>query len=64
VLMHCLGDGNFVVRLLRDDGGLVGYLANQANGACGSLSQQVPVNGNYLVAVDSSGPWTISVQQP
>jgi hypothetical protein len=61
--MHYLGDGNFVVRLLRDDGSLVGYLANQVSNAwAGTSVQQIPATGNYVVAVDSAGPWTIMVQ--
>jgi hypothetical protein len=62
--VHYYGNGVSVVRLLRDDGSLVGYLGNQVNGAwVGQVNEQLAA-GNYLLAVDASGPWTVNVSQP
>ena len=58
------GNGSSVFRLLRDDGSLVAFLGNQVIGAwAGNVNEQL-APGNYLLAVDSSGPWTVGITQP
>jgi len=56
------GPANFIVTLLDGTGQPVGLLANTIGAYKGSQFQNVPVSGNYVLQVQASGPWTMTLQ--
>ena len=64
VSLQYTGQENFIVHLLADDGEQVGgSLANEIGAWNGTVALHVDTPGNYIVAVDSSGPWSIMISQ-
>lgn len=61
--MHHVGDSNFAVVLLDSHGGRHGLLANDIGNFNGSKAESVQ-DGDYLLDVTASGPWTITIGEP
>ena len=59
------GEGNFIVKLLDEDGAPVGgAIANEAGSFEGSNAAQTKAAGQHVLDVQARGPWTITIEQP
>jgi hypothetical protein len=58
------GDRNFIVNLLDKNGADAGRgaLVNEIGPFNGSKAIQIPQDDIYLLQVEASGPWTITVE--
>jgi hypothetical protein len=58
------GSDNFIVELKDHNGELVDLLANVIGSYDGSQAEGITSDGDYILNVQASGPWTITITQP
>ena len=61
--MQYQGESNFIVDILAGNGGRGGNFANEIGSFKGSYAASANA-GEYLLDVQASGPWTITIEQP
>ena len=54
---------NFIVDLVAADGDDIALVANEIGTSTSSKVTNIPVNGVYMLAVRSTGDWTITIEQ-
>ncbi|MFP6570887.1 MAG: hypothetical protein VB815_10345, partial [Dehalococcoidia bacterium] len=59
-----VGEGNFVVWLLDEDGDNLKLLANDIGNYEGSTSVRIDSPGSYIITVEADGDWTVTVGRP
>jgi hypothetical protein len=62
--MKYTGASNFIPTLLDSEGNTVALLANVIGKFNGSKAVSVPEDGEYLINMQASGSWTVTVTQP
>jgi hypothetical protein len=62
--MSYTGRSNFIVWLVDSNGNNVALLANTEENFNGSIAQGIQSSGQYLLNVQASGPWSVTITQP